>query len=687
MRRTFSTPVLSASLLAALLVAGGGAAAAQQAAPEPETDSISIPDSIVARNVPPIPRQQVEDLLPYENIRSAGFSDWHPTERRMLIGTRFGESPQIHELNMPMGARTQLTFQREPAGGGSYRPNDPNQIVFSLNEGGAENFQFFLMDRKTGKSRRFTDGKHRHQAANWSWDGKLLAYVSNARNGRDFDLYVEDPAVEGSERRVAELQGSWFPADWTRDGKRILLIHGVSANESHYYWVDVATGQLHPITPKPAAGAPTVSWQGARWSPDGKVIYATTDKDSEFQRLVTINPENGSIIKVLSGDIPWDVQGFDLSEDGKLIAFVVNEDGLAKLRIIETATGKSLPSPELPPGVFGGASFRRGSHELAFTLSWARSPSDVYSYDVDTRRLERWTASEAGGLNTESFAVPQLVRFPSFDKDDKGARRTIPAFVYRPDSNRFPGKRPVYINIHGGPEAQSLPSFLGSNNYLINELGVALVYPNVRGSSGYGKTYLKLDNFEKREDSVKDIGALLDWIATQPDLDSSRVMVSGGSYGGYMVLASLVHYSDRLRCGYDVVGVSNFVTFLENTQEYRRDQRRVEYGDERDPKMRKFLEEIAPLNRVDRISRPLLIAQGANDPRVPLSEADQIFAALQTKGVPAWYVVAKDEGHGFSKKSNSDYLRAVSFEFVERCLLGSGDELKTGTATAAKPTQ
>jgi dipeptidyl aminopeptidase/acylaminoacyl peptidase len=678
---------LALTLSVLLLALAAGPPLAAQTAPaappaEPATETLPIPESIVVRNVPPIPRDQVEELLPYENIRSASLSDWHPTERRMLIGTRFAESVQLHEVAMPMGARTQLTFYRDPAPGGAYRPNDPTQIIYGLNEGGAENFQFFHLDRDTGKARRFTDGKHRHQSPNWSKDGKLLAYVSNARNGRDFDLYAADPAVPGSERRVVELQGSWSALDWTWDGKRILLGEGISANESYLHWVDVASGELHTITPRrKGEDDPQISYQGGAWSRDGKSVYTTTDRDSEFTRLVRLDPATAAMT-VLSGDIPWDVDSFELSEDGKLLAFFVNEDGLSKLRLLDVATGQLLPSPELPAGVAGGLEFRPGTHEIGFTLSWARSPSDIYSYDPDTQKLERWTASEIGGLNSQEFVVPQLVRFPTFDNDDKGSRRTIPAFVYKPPADRFPGPRPVYVNIHGGPEGQAQPSFMGSNNYLLNELGIAIIAPNVRGSTGYGKSYLKLDNAEKREDSVKDIGALLDWIATQPDLDASRVMVSGGSYGGYMVLASLVHYSDRLRCGYDVVGISNFVTFLQNTQEYRRDLRRVEYGDERDPKIRKVLEEISPANRVDRITKPLLVAQGANDPRVPLSESDQIVAALQGKGVPVWYVVGKNEGHGFSKKTNSDYLRAVQFEFIERCLLGDGD-LRTGTATAS----
>ncbi len=331
----------------------------------------------------------------------------------------------------------------------------------------------------------------------------------------------------------------------------------MSANESYLYWLDVASGEKHTLTPRNARKEdPTVSYQGGLWSKDGKSVYTTSDKDSEFLRLVRLDAATGAPT-VISGDVPWDVEDFALSDDGRLLAYLVNEDGRSRLHLIDTTsvdttTGKALPTPDLPAGTAGALQFRPGSHEIGFDISWARSSSDVYSYDpAKPQHLERWTASEVGGLDPETFALPTLVRYPTFDTlggDAKGTTRTIPAWVYRPSADRYPGKRPVVINIHGGPEGQARPSFLGSNNYILNELGVAVIVPNVRGSSGYGKTYLKLDNGKLREDSVKDIGALLDWIATQPDLDASRVVVTGGSYGGYMVLAVLTHYSDRLRC-------------------------------------------------------------------------------------------------------------------------------------------
>jgi len=629
---------------------------------------VPVPATIIAKNVPPVPRDHVGDLLPYENIRTASFTDWSSTGRRILIRTRFAQSMQLHEVAAPMGFRRQLTFFNDPVINGRTRPGNPDQIVFSLNEGGAENYQMFLLDRKAGTTRRFTDGKSRYENPSWSHDGKLLAYTSNARNGVDTDLYVADPGVAGSERKVADVKGSWTVLEWSPDDHSVLLLEEISANETYLHWIDVATGTIHDLTPRAKPGETTVSWQTARWDRDGRGLFATSDKDSELLRLVHVDLASGKTT-VLSADTPWDVESIDLSDDGTRLAFFTNEDGYSRLHVIDPGTGKPFPSPDLPAGIASGLKFRHGAHEIAFSVSWAQSPADVYSYDIDSRRLERWTESEIGGLNAEQLTVPKLVRFPTFDEVSPGKKRMIPAFVYAPPAGRFKGPRPVYINIHGGPEGQIRPDFGGSYNYFTNELGLVLIEPNVRGSSGYGKTYLKLDNWEKREDSVKDIGALLDWIATQPDLDASRVMVAGGSYGGYMVLATLVHYSPRLRCAFDTVGISNFVTFLENTSEYRRDQRRVEYGDERDPKMRAYLESIAPANHVDKMTRPLLVVQGANDPRVPLAQSDQIVAKVQANGTPVWYLVGTNEGHGFQKKDNSDFQRAVLIEFMRQYLL------------------
>jgi dipeptidyl aminopeptidase/acylaminoacyl peptidase len=452
----------------------------------------------------------------------------------------------------------------------------------------------------------------------------------------------------------------WDVLDWSPDDATLLLENFVSANESYLYVMDAAGGPRTPVTP--TGGTEKVRWEGGVFSKDGKGIYTATDQGSEFTRLAYVDLGSKEV-SVLTPDLKWDVESFALSDDGKHLAYVTNEAGIAVLHLMDTATRKELPLPKLPVGQVSTLDWHKNNKDLAFTLTSARAPSDVYSLDITTGKVERWTESETAGLNTSTFAEPQLIRWKSFDG------REISGFLYAPDPAKFPGKRPVIINIHGGPESQFRPAFLGQYNYYLNVLGVAVIFPNVRGSAGYGKTYLTLDNGKLREDSVKDIGALLDWVKGNDALDADRVMITGGSYGGYMTLACSVHFADRIRCAVDVVGISNFVTFLQRTEPYRQDLRRAEYGDERDPSMREFLEHIAPLNNVAKIKKPLFVVQGANDPRVPRTEADQMVEALKKQGTPVWYLLARDEGHGFAKKRNSEYQFYSTIAFVQKHLL------------------
>ena len=316
----------------------------------------------------------------------------------------------------------------------------------------------------------------------------------------------------------------------------------------------------------------------------------------------------------------------------------------------------------IPVGIISNATFTKDNQQIFFTQSTAKTSSDVYQLNIKTGTIDQWTKSELGEMQESDIALPQPITWKSFDNLD------VSGFYYSA-SPKFTGKRPVLINIHGGPEGQSMAAFLGSGNYYTNEMGVALIFPNVRGSSGFGKSFIAKDNGYLREDSVKDIGALLDWIAQQPELDKDKVMIMGGSYGGYMSLATAFHYADRIKCSVDVVGISNFNTFLKNTEEYRRDLRRVEYGDERDPKMAAFFEKIAPLNNTEKIKKPLFIIQGTNDPRVPVTEATQMRDKLKIQGNTVWYLEAKDEGHGFRKKPNVDFQRLAVIRFMQEYLL------------------
>jgi dipeptidyl aminopeptidase/acylaminoacyl peptidase len=619
------------------------------------------PENLVLEGVPPIPPELRSSVAPYLEFRTAVFRSWHPVKREMLITTRFADTMQLHHIKMPGGARHQLTFSSEPVSDAAFRPADGRFIVFAQDVGGGEFYQLYRYDLADGRITLLTDGKSRNTAMRWSHSGKWLAYSSTRRNGTDTDIYVIDPANPSSNRLLVQVKGGgWSVQDWSRDDSKLLLMEYISINQSRVYLADAQTGATNLIT-RDASGE-KVSYGQARFSKHS--IYVTTDKNAEFQRLSRLNAESGQLTP-LTAHINWDVSEFEVSPDGQMIAFVTNEAGVSKLQLLDVTTEQPLPPLPVPAGVIAGLRWHESSKNLGFTLTSANSPSDAYALELGSTgwQLLRWTQSETGGLNPERFVEPELVQMRSYDEVP------ISAFVYRPDPEKFPGKRPVLVSIHGGPEAQTRPVFQARNNYYLNEMGIAIVYPNVRGSAGYGKTFLTLDNGFKREDSVRDIGTVLDWIERDPRLESSRVGVIGGSYGGYMVLASMVHFSDRLRCGVDVVGISNFLTFLRNTQDYRRDLRRVEYGDERDEDMRQFLDRISPNNHVDKMKKPLLVVQGKNDPRVPLAESEQMIAALREKGRNPWYLMAKDEGHGFAKKRNADFQFLVTVLFLQKHLL------------------
>lgn len=627
-----------------------------------------------SENIPEIPSALVDQLNRYQNTRGAGAAGW-TRDGCLLISTRFAETAQVHRVCQPLGMREQLTFYPEPVAGITPSPAKAwrDGFVFAKDKGGDEYAQLYWFDTASRSTTLLTDGgRSQNGGATLNSDGGLLAYSSTARNGTDRDVWVRDTRT-GKARLLVDAGGSWSPMDFSPDGSELLVMRYVSAAESHPGVVDMATGKL---TLLPVDGG-KAAFGGFAFSPDGKAVYYISDEPllgktgqstpQEFQSLRFHDQATGKL-EVLSANIPWDVEEFSIAQDGRHLAFVSNEDGISKLHVMVLPSHKEIALPALPLGVISGLAFSPDGGRLALTLNSATSPSDVQVIDLAKSTATRWTASEVGGLDASKFIAPTLIRYPTFDKV-AGAPRSIPAFFYKPATPSKNGKYPVVINIHGGPEGQSFPSFNPTAQFMANELGVAMLVPNVRGSSGYGKTYLSLDNAAKREDSVKDIGALLDWIATQPELDASRVGVIGGSYGGYMVLASLTHFSDRIRAGVDIVGISHFGTFLKNTENYRRDLRRAEYGDERDAAMAAVFERISPLNNAARIKSPLFVAQGRNDPRVPWTEAEQIVKAVRSNGQPVWYLLYADEGHGFRKKANNDYYNAATMLFWQQYLL------------------
>jgi dipeptidyl aminopeptidase/acylaminoacyl peptidase len=666
-----ASPVALAALSVAAILAVPVAltirsAPAQQAASSKTSqEAVVAPnENLVVEGIPPVPAAVAEKADRYTNFRSALFTSWNPARREMLIATRFADTFQIHEVKSPGAARTQLTFYKDDVRSAQYPPKgDGAYFIFSKDVGGGEFYQLYRYDHATAAVTLLTDGKSRNTDEHWSSSGKFIAYSSTRRTGNDTDIWLAEPAHRDNPQTnhmLARLEGGgWAVADWSPDDSQLVVQEYVSANESYLWLMSASSGEKILLTTK--GGAEKIAYGSAKFSKDGKGIYVTTDLDSEFQRLAYIDLATKKCT-YLTSHIHWDVESFDVSPDGQTIAFTTNEDGQGVLHLLDTKTGKEKPAPSFPPGQVFGISWHPNGRELAFGLTQSRDATDAYSLDVTTGKVERWTHSETGGVNPANFPEAQLIHWPSFDG------KSISGFYFKPPA-KFTGKRPVIIDIHGGPEGQFRPGFMGRYNYFPAEMGVAMIFPNVRGSTGYGKTFVTLDNGFLREDSYKDINSLLDWIAQQPDLDASRVMVTGGSYGGFMTLAVATNYNDRIRCSLDIVGPSNLVTFLENTSGYRQDLRRVEYGDERDPKMRAFLEKIAPANNAANITKPLFVVQGKNDPRVPWTEAQQMVAVVRKNGTPVWFLMANDEGHGFSKKKNVDYQFYATILFIEKFLL------------------
>ncbi len=608
---------------------------------------------VVIEGAPAFDPRVQETLRRYANVRLAMFEGVADDGKGVLITTRFGDTAQLHYVSSPLGTRQQLTFEEEPIADARVVPNVAETFIYAKDVGGAENYQLYRFDRKLGASTLLTDGKSRTEAFVVARDGKRVAYASNRRNGRDMDLYVSDGVSAASSELVLEREGSWVPTDFSPDGKQLLIAHDISINDRPLYHFDLTTRALTRLSPE----SPIAAYRIARFGVDARHVFLTNDSEGEFVEAyeLTLSTEHkAESFRPLTRTIPWNVEDLSLSHDGRFLAIVTNEDGFSVLRLVEPKTPRAKIVTQVPKGLISGISFAAKANVLGFTLGSAGRNGDAFTFDIARNTLTRWTQSELGGLDASRFVEPELVHVKSFDG------RAIPAFYYRP---KGPGPFPVVIDIHGGPEAQARPGFSPMTQYLVTELGVSVLVPNVRGSDGYGKSYLLLDNGEKREDSVKDIGAMLDWLGTRAEIDASKVGVYGASYGGYMVLASLAHYPTRIRAGIDVVGIANFVTFLENTSEYRRNLRRVEYGDERDPTMRAKLLAISPANQVKAMQSALLVAHGANDPRVPVSEAEQVVRAVRDQGHPVWYMLARNEGHGFRKKTNRDQLMALMAMF------------------------
>ncbi len=669
-----------------LLLALAGCAVQPAAPPGPANTAAAVltpPPALRTEGVPPLPQQRLADVQRYARIAGHQFVEWHPTRREMLVAHRpeGASATQLFALTAPMTPLQPLTRGSDPVSSGRWEPREGRYLVFSRASGGNEVYQLYRLDPASGTATAITGADERHSFGGWLPSRQRIVVTSvpvdrTAAGGRreqiNTTLSLLNPLQPEQRERLAELPGGgWFGAEVSPDEKSLALVRYESAAVSEIWLVDLTSGQRRRVLPA-SGSTQKASHYVSSWTPDGAALLFASNNASEFTELMRLDLATGAVTR-LSAGTPWDVSSAQISPTSPqpLSTLIANVDGRDELRLIDPRTGAPFelpagrPLPPLPAGSVGRAEFHPARNELALVVNSAQGPSQVHSLDLSdpaAPRVVAWTQPIGiDGLNLQSLPDQQIVRWKSFDG------RTISGVLSLPPA-RFGGRRPVVMDMHGGPEGQSKLSWQGRNNYLLQQMGLAVLRPNVRGSSGYGKTFLSLDNGMLREDSVKDMASAIDWVATHPRLDAGRVAVVGGSYGGYMALAASTRLADRIAGAMSAVGISNFVSFLENTETYRRDLRRVEYGDERDPAMRAFLHSISPLTHVEKITKPLMVVQGKNDPRVPWTESEQIVRSLQSRGTPVWYLLADNEGHGFARRENADYYFVALTEFLQRTL-------------------
>jgi dipeptidyl aminopeptidase/acylaminoacyl peptidase len=616
--------------------------------------------NLIFDNIPEVPAEVTERLDAYLNAREATPLGFSP-KGQLLIATRFADVNQLHVVERPGGERRQLSFLREPIDYAAFSP-DPgrNDYLFQKDPSGSERTQvYYVAGAGDGAAKLLSDGKSMNGAAIWSNSGREIAFFSTARDGVSYDIDIVEPAA-GTLPHLAvtgDNAGAWYPLDWSPDDRKLLVLKYVSIGEGYLYVVDLGTGQKREVDPAPNK----VGIAGAKFSRDGQGVYLISDRDADFGKLRYVNLFTGEKV-VMSAGGAGDVEDLAVSRDGHYLAYVSNDNGVSKLNLADLRSHQDLTAPKLPaPGVIEHLGFDAEGRRLAFGFTPANHPRDAYVLDLASNHVEAWTHSESGPLDSAKFVTPRLTQFPTFDRAD-GKPRQLPVYLYEPTK---PGPHPALILLHGGPEAQFRPTFDPWIQYVVNELGFTVIAPNLRGSSGYGKAFLALDNGTLRDDVVKDMGALIVWVDLQSSIDSKRVAVAGASYGGYLALAALVNYGDRLMGGVDFAGINDFISYLTNTAPYRQTRRRAEFGDERDPDMRAFLRRISPLTNADRLTKPLLVVHGRNDPRVPVSESEQLVNRLRSRSGEVWFLEARDEGHEFRKKQNSDAYFATFAQFLK----------------------
>jgi len=603
---------------------------------------VATPPSITTEGIPPIPQSVADGFARYAQFRQAQLMAWHPAKRQILITTALGPVSQLYSVDGPLRYRRQLTWADRGLpvfSSVAFDPADANTFIYQFDPEGNELRSLYRFDLTTGESTLLTTSKTRYEHV-FARQGKWLAFDSAERNGKDRDLYVMLVSDPKTRRRLFDAEGAWSPQDWTPDGSTILVSEVVANDETFLWTVDVKSGERKTLTPR---GGDKAIWLNARFSADGRKVYAVSDRQGGEYRIWRCDVAKCVWSAVTAEGIRIDMPpsngtgGFELSPDGTTLAAVVDRGATTELQLVDLATmkGRALPSPM--PGAITQLRWRPGSREIGFSLASVKAQGDVYSVDVALGTITRWTNSETI-FNSDALPPPEVIEWKSFDGT------TISGVLYRP-SPKFSGPRPVLVNIHGGPDQFERARWLGRSNYFLNEMGIAIVYPNYRGSIGFGRKFQQMDDGRGREGAIKDIGALLDWIGTRQDLDRTRVMLTGASYGGWLALEAGIQYNDRIRGIIAGAAITDITTYLETTEAGRQANRRLEFGDERDPQTREFLKSISPVTRASELKKPTFILHPAKDILVPIAQARELRDALKKNNAPVWYAEFADAAH------------------------------------------
>lgn len=595
--------------------------------------------------------QAAYPIQQYLQMRTASAGIFTPDGKHVVFSTNITGVPQLWSVPREGGWPDQLTFFPDAVKGAQRSPRG-DWLLFGKDVGGNERTQLHLISPDGTRTVALTnDPKTIHAFGGFSPDGKQIVYSANSRDVAYFDVYVMDLATRKA-KRVLTHDGTNYAVAFSPDGKSVVFSRVDTPSNSNLYLLDLQTGAERLLTPHEGMA----NYESVSFGKDGKLYFAS-DEGREFSCLATLDPRDPAARVMFLTRDAIEVESVEVSDQRDRIAYLANRDGYSDLYLRGVGAAKSERVTGLPQGVISRMSFSPDGKSLVFTFSGPQHNTDVWTYDLTKKVASQLTRSSLAGIPRSTFVAPTLVKYPSFDG------RKIPAFMYLPQGATKNKRLPVIVYVHGGPESQERPDFASSFQYYLSR-GYGLMALNIRGSVGYGKTYTHLDDTTKRKDAIRDVEYAVRYLGASGYADPRKIAIMGGSYGGYMTLAALTMLPDLFAAGVDTVGMSNLVTFLENTGPWRRPLREAEYGSlELD---REFLEEVSPINHVDKIKAPLMVVQGANDPRVPKTEADQIVATLRGKNHPVEYLLFNDEGHGVVKLSNRIKSFTATANFLDK---------------------